>query len=76
MCLQIFGQLPCLHVGDLELVQSGAIIRFLAREHCFYGSNNAEAATIDMVHDGSFDLRQKMIGAMRPETKSYVGILQ
>ncbi|XP_064649375.1 glutathione S-transferase P-like [Lineus longissimus] len=54
-----FGQLPCLKDGDFQLVQSNAILRHLGRTHGLYGSNNREAAMIDMLNDGVEDERMK-----------------
>ena len=61
MLLQEFGQLPCLRHGDLQLVQSSAIMRYLARKHDLYGAGDVEASLIDMIHDGQEDLRTKYI---------------
>ncbi|XP_063044148.1 glutathione S-transferase P-like [Engraulis encrasicolus] len=55
----VFGQLPKLQDGDLELFQSNAILRHLGRTHGAYGSNNKEASLIDMMNDGVEDLRLK-----------------
>lgn len=57
----IFGQLPVLIDGDLELAQSYAIIRHFARKLGLYGSNDTEATLIDMINDGQEDLRIKYI---------------
>ena len=46
---------------DLELPQSGAIMRYLARKYDLYGSNPKEAALIDMVYDGTVDQRDKLL---------------
>jgi len=42
MCLllQTFGQIPMLQDGDFELVQSNAILRYLARKHGTYDGVN------------------------------------
>lgn len=56
-----FGQLPMFHDGDLELVQSYAILRYLARKHGLYGSNDLEATLIDLVTDGQHDFRMKYV---------------
>ena len=62
--VQLLGQLPCFCDGNLELVQSGAIVRYLARKHDLYGLNASEAALIDMVYDGQEDLRYKFVEKM------------
>jgi glutathione S-transferase len=56
-----FGQMPCLKEGDFQLVQTGAILRYLAKKigNGLYGSNDKEAAVIDMTYDGVVDFRQK-----------------
>ncbi|XP_076143659.1 glutathione S-transferase P-like [Alosa pseudoharengus] len=57
----VFGQLPKFQDGDLELVQSNAILRHLGRNHGAYGSNDKEASQIDMMNDGVEDLRLKYV---------------
>lgn len=52
-----FGQIPLLQDGDFELVQSNAILRYLARKHGLYGQNDREAALIDMINDQQEDIR-------------------
>ncbi|GFS13769.1 glutathione S-transferase [Elysia marginata] len=54
-----FGQVPCLKDGDLSLVQSNAILRYLARKHGLYGSSDVEATMIDILSDGVEDLRKQ-----------------
>ncbi|XP_005099402.1 glutathione S-transferase P 1 [Aplysia californica] len=56
-----FGQTPCLKDNDLSLVQSNAILRYLGRKHGLYGSNEEEAAYIDMITEGIEDLRVKYV---------------
>lgn len=55
----IFGQVPCLLSGDEEIVQSGAIIRHLARLNGLNGSNETETTFIDMFYEGLRDLHTK-----------------
>ena len=57
---QTFGCLPCLkdHSNGLELVESGAILRYLARKHGLDGSDDVERAKIDMVYSASYDVIQ------------------
>lgn len=52
-----FGQIPLFKDGDFELVQSNAILRYLARKHGLYGQNDREAALIDMINDQQEDMR-------------------
>ncbi|RUS71429.1 hypothetical protein EGW08_020812 [Elysia chlorotica] len=54
-----FGQAPCLKDGELSLVQSNAILRYLARKHGLYGSSDVEATMIDILNDGVEDLRKQ-----------------
>jgi glutathione S-transferase len=56
-----FGQTPCLYDGNLQVVQSGAILRHLARKHGLYGSSDLDKTMIDMIDDGQKDLRTKCI---------------
>jgi len=51
-----FGQLPAYVDGDLHLVQTQAITRYLGRKHKLYGANDKEAALIDVVAEGYVDL--------------------
>lgn len=57
----LLGQLPVFKDGDFELAQSNAILRYLARKHGLYGSNDREAALIDMINDQQEDLRVSYI---------------
>ncbi|XP_078337009.1 glutathione S-transferase P 1-like [Crassostrea virginica] len=52
-----FGQCPLFTDGDVQLVQSNAILRYLARKFDLYGANNVEASRADMINDGVEDLR-------------------
>ncbi|OZC08993.1 glutathione S-transferase protein [Onchocerca flexuosa] len=54
-----FGQLPCLYDGDQQIVQSGAIMRHLARKHDLNGENEMEMTYIDMFCEGVRDLHRK-----------------
>nr|KAG5711113.1 hypothetical protein BaRGS_004757 [Batillaria attramentaria] len=52
-----FGQIPALYDDDFLLVQSNAILRYLARKHDLYGSGVKSAALIDQLNDGVEDVR-------------------
>jgi glutathione S-transferase len=52
-----FGQLPLLEIDGLRLVQSQAIVRYVARRGGLAGSDDAESATIDMVAEAVRDAR-------------------
>jgi len=56
-----FGQVPCLNDGDFQLVQTGAIMRYLAHKigKGLHGSTDKEAARIDMIYEGVGDIRTK-----------------
>ncbi|KAF8072903.1 Gstp1 [Scenedesmus sp. PABB004] len=56
-----FGQCPRLVDGDLDMCQSNAIIRHVARKHGLYGSGEAEAAAVDQIIDGVEDIRVKYV---------------
>ena len=48
LLLQTFGQIPLLRDGDFELVQSNAILRYLARKHGTTGLIHVSAFFIMM----------------------------
>jgi glutathione S-transferase len=52
-----FGQLPLLEVDGLRIVQSQAIVRYVARRGGLVGVDDAECATIDMVAEAVRDAR-------------------
>eukprot|EP01116_Phalansterium_solitarium_P018240 TRINITY_DN476_c0_g1_i1.p2 TRINITY_DN476_c0_g1~~TRINITY_DN476_c0_g1_i1.p2 ORF type:complete len:205 (-),score=84.45 TRINITY_DN476_c0_g1_i1:96-710(-) len=54
-----FGQVPLLEYHGLNIVQSMAISRFLARKYDLYGATVEESAHIDVVIEGLNDLRAK-----------------
>ena len=51
----LFQQVPLLEIDGLTLVQSAAIVRYLARKHDLYGSTAEEAVQCDMIYDGLND---------------------
>uniref|UniRef100_A0A0M3IA45 GST N-terminal domain-containing protein n=1 Tax=Ascaris lumbricoides TaxID=6252 RepID=A0A0M3IA45_ASCLU len=57
----VFGQLPCLKDDDVKIVQSGAIMRHLARRHDLYGRNEMERTFADMFYEGIRDIHQRYI---------------
>ena len=57
-----FDQLPLLQIDGLFLVQKLAIMRYIARKHALYGSNEIEAIQIDMVVEGILDFKGKLKG--------------
>jgi len=55
-----FGQVPAYEEGDLVLVQTPTICRYLAKKHGLYPSDAKEAARAEVVEDGVFDLYNKV----------------
>jgi len=51
----LFGQLPLLRIDGLNIVQSGAIVRYVARKGKLLGSNDLETARIEMIYEGTRD---------------------
>ncbi len=57
----MFGQLPLLEIDGLNLTQTGAMIRYLARHGDFYGDGPVEAATCDMIAGAVVDFSEPAI---------------
>jgi glutathione S-transferase len=53
-----FGALPSYREGGMEIFQSHAIIRHLARVHDLYGSTEAERVRCDVVEEAISDLNE------------------
>jgi glutathione S-transferase len=53
-----FGALPSYRKGDMEIFQSHAIIRHLARTHDLYGSTEAERVRCDVIEEAISDLSE------------------
>jgi len=58
-----FNQLPLLELDGLELSQSSAMIRHLARRGGFYGDEDGERTTIDMVAGAVADFAEPALSA-------------
>jgi len=54
-----YGQIPVLEVDGVQIAQSKAIERFLAKRFGLFGSNDLEAALIDSVGEAVVELRTK-----------------
>lgn len=54
-----FGQVPCLKEGDMEIPQSGAIIRHLARKLNLAGETEEEKVFADFFSEGLRDVHDK-----------------
>ncbi|EGT37825.1 hypothetical protein CAEBREN_30082 [Caenorhabditis brenneri] len=53
----IFGHMPYLKGDGLEIVETGAIMRFLGRKFDLNGSTDEEVYFLDMFFEGSRDIR-------------------
>ncbi len=53
-----FGALPSYRKDDIEIFQSHAIIRHLARVHDLYGSTEAERVRCDVIEEAISDLNE------------------
>jgi len=53
-----FHQVPVLAVDGVQIAQSSAISRFLARRLGFFGSNDVETAVIDAIWEEIIDIRK------------------
>lgn len=53
-------QVPLLEVDGLYLVQSHTILRYLGRKHGWYTGTPAQLAKIDLVADGTEDVRKRL----------------
>ncbi|KXZ45600.1 hypothetical protein GPECTOR_53g93 [Gonium pectorale] len=56
-----FGQCPRLIDGDVDMVQSNAICRYLARKYGLYGKSDAETNAVDEILEGVESLRTKYL---------------
>ncbi|XP_067675776.1 glutathione S-transferase 3-like [Haliotis asinina] len=57
----MFHQVPLLEIDGLELVQSGAIVRYVARKGGLYGDSNEETSKIDMFYEGTRDFYKSFL---------------
>jgi glutathione S-transferase len=58
-----FDQMPLLEIGDLNLSQSSAMIRFLARRGGLYGNDDQDAMWCDMIAGVAADFAETAIQA-------------
>ncbi|KXZ45605.1 hypothetical protein GPECTOR_53g98 [Gonium pectorale] len=56
-----FGQCPRLVDGDIDLVQSNSIARYLARKYSLQGKTEQEQCVVDMLMEGVESLRVKYV---------------
>ena len=62
--LSPFKQIPILYIDDQYLVQTPAILRYLARQYHLYGNNNAEKYRCDMLTAAAFDWQTSFFKAI------------
>ncbi|XP_069101467.1 glutathione S-transferase-like isoform X2 [Argopecten irradians] len=55
------GKLPILEVDGRVLCQTGAIVRYIAREYGLYGKDNVENTQVDIVLDTAEDMTPEII---------------
>jgi hypothetical protein len=58
-----FGQVPLLDVnnGELHIVQSHAILKYLGRHYGFYQGTPEQLALVDLISAGTEDARSKLM---------------
>ncbi len=52
----LFGQLPLFMDGDVKIVQSGAIVRYLAKKLGMCGKSDQDALLCDQLYEGTEDI--------------------
>jgi glutathione S-transferase len=52
----LFGQLPLLIHGDLKIVQTGAIVRYLVKNYGMCGNSEQEELICDQLYEGTEDI--------------------
>jgi len=57
-----YGQLPMLEIDGMELVQSGSILRYVARKTNLYPPSPEQQYIVDVICDGVNDMRASVIG--------------
>ncbi|GFO11502.1 glutathione s-transferase alpha [Plakobranchus ocellatus] len=66
----LFKQLPLLEIDGRNLVQSGAIVRYLGRKGGLCGKNEDETVQIDMLYEGGRDFMSSVLPiGFRPEAE-------
>lgn len=64
-----FKQVPLLKIDDMELVQTGAIVRYVAKKGGMYGADDKEAAMIDMYYEASRDFYNNFLPVLFLKTE-------
>mmetsp|Transcript_2845 Transcript_2845/g.5992 ORF Transcript_2845/g.5992 Transcript_2845/m.5992 type:complete len:305 (-) Transcript_2845:94-1008(-) len=62
-CQLPFGQLPLLQIDGVEIVQSQAAVRYLARRSHLAGTSSQEALKCDMIAEAIRDVLSLVVGA-------------
>lgn len=57
----LFGQLPLLEIDGLQLVQSQAIVRYVAQKGGLWGTTASDSAVVDMLLEGIRDCRAVVV---------------
>nr|XP_048295178.1 glutathione S-transferase A2-like [Myodes glareolus] len=57
----MFQQVPMVEIDGMTLVQSRAILNYIATKYNLYGNDVKERALIDMYREGIFDLTEMML---------------
>ncbi|XP_035685853.1 glutathione S-transferase alpha-4-like [Branchiostoma floridae] len=58
----LFLQVPLLEIDGMKMVQTGAMLRYIARKASLFGRDDKESARIDMLADGVRDFQLKFLG--------------
>ena len=66
----MFQQLPLLEIDGLKIVQSHAIVRYIARKHGLCGRTDRDAVVCDMVYGGLSDFVGKILGSVFQEDRA------
>nr|XP_006813792.1 PREDICTED: glutathione S-transferase A2-like [Saccoglossus kowalevskii] len=57
----LFMQVPMLEIDGMKLVQTNAIIRYIARKYDMYGKTLEQKTRIDVLYDGARDFIMKFL---------------
>jgi len=69
-CLQ-FEQVPLVQIDGLNLIQSGAIVRYLGNRFGLYGDDDdfQQKYNIDSIYESTKDARTPLLGYIRHRSK-------
>ena len=69
----LFQQIPLLEIDGMKLIQSGSIVRYLARKYNLEGRTDKEIIDSDMLFEGLRDFLAKFLGyVFQPDKESYI----